>query len=87
MRRILLFFVALAVALVGTSAVFVYVSRADARAMAGQQPVKVLTVGEAVVAAGTTVARLREQKLLEVREMPRSAVPAGALTDLEGLED
>ncbi len=86
MRRLVLFLVALAVALAGTGAVFVYVSRADARAMADQQPVEVL-VAVKDVPAGTTAGAAFDEGLIELQALPRIAVPRGAAESVAAFAD
>lgn len=82
MKRVLLFVVALLLALVGTGAVYAYVNKAEARAVAGQKPVSVL-VAKAFIAAGTTGRAAKE--LMGPKLMPRSLVPPGALTNADSI--
>ncbi len=77
-RRTGLFLLALALALFGTGAVFVYVSRVDARAVAQQQPVEVL-VATGTIAAGTSAEEAEKAQLFETKALASSSVPAGAL--------
>src|SRR5688572_2138630 len=81
-RRLGLFAAALVVALLGTSAVFAYVSRVESRATAGQQPVEIL-VAAARIPEGTTADAAVAQKLVSVQSLPRKSVPEGALTNLQ----
>ncbi|HWH28524.1 MAG TPA: Flp pilus assembly protein CpaB [Mycobacteriales bacterium] len=83
-RRIGLLAVALVVALFGTAAVFTYVSRMEARTLAGAEPVSVL-VAAAQIPSGTSGDSVAASKLVEVVSMPRKAVPEGALTTLDGI--
>lgn len=83
-RRLGLLAVALVVALLGTTAVFSYVSRIESRAAAGAEMVDVLTAA-AQIPAGTTAEAALAGELVKVRAMPRSAVPEGALTSLDGI--
>ena len=79
-RRVLLFVGAVLLALVGTGLVFAYASSADRRALEGQQPVPVLVAVE-TIPAETPVSAAEEQGLFELTELPRAAVPPGALSD------
>jgi pilus assembly protein CpaB len=81
-RRIGLLAVALVIALVGTFAVFSYVSRVEAKTLTGAQPVDVLVAAERLT-SGTTGAAAAKSELIEVVSMPRKSVPEGALTDLK----
>lgn len=83
-RRIGLFVVAVLTALFGTGLVYAYASSADSRALEGQEPVEVL-VAVKTVPAETVAAQAQEDGLLALRQLPRSAVPAGALTDLDAV--
>jgi pilus assembly protein CpaB len=82
-RRLVLFVVAFLVAITGTGAVFVYVSQADSRAVAGQQLVRVLVANKHVT-AGAVAGSLLTKNQVTVRSLPRSSVPADALQDLAG---
>lgn len=81
-RRLGLLAVALAVAVLGTSAVFSYVNKVEAQTLNGAEPVDVLVAAERL-AAGTTGAAAAQGELVEVVAMPRAAVPEGALTSLD----
>lgn len=78
-RRTGLFLLALALALFGTGAVFVYVSRVDARAIADQQPVEVL-VATGTIEAGMSLEEAVAADLLERKALASNSVPAGALS-------
>src|SRR5690242_19214526 len=78
-RRFLLFLSAVLIALVGVGAVFTYAHGADARAMSGQEPVKVL-VAKTKIPAGTTADQAKSMTSQEL--LPAKAVPQGALDDL-----
>jgi len=80
-RRLALIAVALTLALVGTSMVFAYVNRADARAVAGLQPVKAYVAVKTVV-SGTSLQQAVDRQLVEQQTFSRKTVPAGAVTDL-----
>lgn len=79
-RRLILFTLALVLALGGTGAVLLYASNADARALAGQETVEVL-VASAEVAAGARAEEVKDK--VELTTLPRTAVPAAAMTDLD----
>jgi pilus assembly protein CpaB len=81
-RRFGLLAVALVVALLGTFAVFSYVSRVEAKTLDGAQPVDVLVASERLV-AGTSGKALATSKLVQLVPMPRKSVPEGALTALD----
>ncbi|MFP5219099.1 MAG: Flp pilus assembly protein CpaB [Actinomycetes bacterium] len=83
-RRFGLLSVAILVALLGTAAVFSYVSKVEAKTLAGAEPVDVLVAAQQLP-SGTSADALAASKLLEVRSVPRKAVPEGALTTLEGI--
>jgi pilus assembly protein CpaB len=84
-RRFGLLAVALVVALLGTFAVFSYVSKVEAKTLTGAEPVDVLVATERV-ASGTTGASLSKGEAVEVLTMPRKAVPEGALISLDGVK-
>lgn len=83
MRRILIVALALLLAVVGGVVTFSYAAGADARAMAGMQPTRVLVVAEPI-AEGTAAEDLAG--LVTTAEVPASAVVPGALADLSTLE-
>lgn len=85
-RRLVLFLLALAIALMGSGAVFAYASHAEDRAMADQEPIELLVARE-TIPAGTSAGKAQELGLVEPFKMPRRAVPEGALTDLEAVKD
>lgn len=74
---------ALLLAVTGAILLFVYVQGASARAQAGLEPVDVLVVKEQVP-AGTKTSDLAGK--LHVESIPKSAVPEGALTNLDQQE-
>lgn len=84
--RILLIVAAVVVAAVGALLVLLYADRADDRAIARLEPLDVLVVISAVP-AGTTVAAAQEAGAFDLREIPRSAVVPGALTELTAVAD
>jgi pilus assembly protein CpaB len=77
---------ALIVALFGTSAVYAYVNRVEAKTVDSSSPVTVL-VAAAQIPAGTTGAVASQSKLVTSTTMPKRNVPAGALTDLSPVAD
>jgi pilus assembly protein CpaB len=78
-RRVLTIVLAVALAVTGTLAVLVYVNRADARAVAGQQAVTVLVADEAIP-SGTTGSAAKA--LLREETLPASSVSTDAVTEL-----
>lgn len=80
-RRTVLLIAAILVAALGTTAVFLYASRAEDAAFAAQSPVQVL-VATAGIASGTSGATVSSQGSVELKQLPAAAVPAGALSDL-----
>ncbi|MGX1160152.1 pilus assembly protein CpaB [Arthrobacter sp. SLBN-100] len=74
---------ALLLAVVGAVLLFVYVQGASARAQAGLEPVNVLVVTEQVP-AGTKSSDLASK--IRIESIPKSAVPEGALTNLDQQE-
>lgn len=85
-RRVALLIAALIVALFGTSAVYAYVNRVEAKTVNASMPVSVL-VATAQLPAGTTGAVVAQSKLAKVTTMPRRNVPNGVLTDLAAVAD
>ncbi len=83
-RRFGLLAVALVVALLGTFAVFSYVSKVEAKTLTGAEPVDVLVASERLV-AGTSGKALAAGELVQLVPMPRKSVPEGALTALDGV--
>jgi pilus assembly protein CpaB len=83
-RRIGLLAVALVVAMLGTFAVFSYVSRVEAKTLSGAEPVDVLVASERLL-AGTAGKAVAASQLVQLVPMPRKSVPEGALTSLEGV--
>lgn len=83
-RRFGLLLAAILVALFGTAAVFSYVSKIETNTLAGAEPVDVLVAAQQIP-SGTSAEALAASELLEVRSVPRKAVPEGALTTLDGI--
>ncbi|BCB78834.1 hypothetical protein GCM10022251_44430 [Phytohabitans flavus] len=75
-RRILAAFVALLFAAIGTTAVLLYVRRADDRAVAATSAVTVL-VAKQRIPAGTTGESIRSSGLVEPVRMPAGSLPDG----------
>ena len=78
-RRALTIALAVLLAVLGTVGVLAYVSKANARALAGQQAVTVL-IARHHIPAGTSAADAQAQGLLGTERLPSSSVPADALT-------
>jgi Flp pilus assembly protein CpaB len=72
----------LLLAVLGTSAVLLYVGKADARAVAGKRAVTVLVAAKKVP-AGTSAHDADQDGLLRKEEMPAETVPADTLTDVD----
>jgi pilus assembly protein CpaB len=85
-RRLALLIAAVLVAALGTTLVFAYVQKADDRAIADQDPVKVL-VAKISVAAGTRVIDAANAGSFETKELPQSAVPPGALSSTDPIRE
>lgn len=83
-RRLGLLLAALIVAVFGTSAVYAYVNRVEAKTVDAGAPISVL-VAAAPIPAGTTGAVVAQSKLVKVTTMPKRNVPVGALTDLSAV--
>lgn len=81
-RRLGLLAAALVVALLGTTAIFSYVNKVEANAVAGAEMVDVLVAAQRMP-AGTSAASATKAKLVQVGSLPRKSVPEGAITDLE----
>lgn len=80
-RRTVLLVVALLVAAVGTSLVFVYVNGVNERALADQKPVKVL-VATTTIAAGTSAADAAKAGAFQLQEVGAASAAPGALSDI-----
>lgn len=85
-RRLALLIAAVLVAALGTSLVFVYVRNADNRAVADQKPVTVL-VAKTSIAAGTRVSDAAASGAFQTKELPKAAVPDGALSSVDPIKD
>jgi len=80
-RRIGLLLAALVVAVFGTSAVYAYVNRVEAKTVNANTLVKVLVATDAIP-SGTTGAVISQNNLAVFKTMPKRNVPPGSLTDL-----
>jgi pilus assembly protein CpaB len=85
-RRLALLIAAVLVAALGTVLVFVYVQKADDRALADQKPVKVL-VAKTAVSAGTRVIDAANAGSFLEKEIPASALVPGALSSIDPVKD
>ncbi|MEU4194822.1 RcpC/CpaB family pilus assembly protein [Kribbella sp. NPDC026611] len=83
-RRVLTIVLAVALAVLGTFAVLVYVNKADARAVAGQQAVTVLVAGKAIP-QGTPVHEAKAS--LHQETLPASSVSTDALTEITAAQE
>ncbi|WP_433201906.1 Flp pilus assembly protein CpaB [Dactylosporangium sp. CS-047395] len=81
-RRLLLALAAFALACVSIVLMAAYVRGADARAVAGREPVRVYVAAKRVP-AGTTAARLRDDGDIELVVMPAATVPENALQSID----
>jgi pilus assembly protein CpaB len=80
-RRIVAVVVALLLAIVGTTAVFSYVKRSDARAVEAQEPVKVF-IATKLIPKGTKAKDAIAKGLMEAQPIPRRALPTDAMSAL-----
>lgn len=85
-RRAGLLVAALIVAVFGTSAVYAYVNRVEAKTVDAGSPVDVF-VAAGQISAGTSGAVVSQNKLATLTSVPKKNIPAGALTDLSGVAD
>lgn len=85
-RRTVLLFASIMVAALGTLMVFMYASKAQSAAAAGQSPVEVLVAKDAI-AAGSSGAAIMASGDVELKTLPRASVPDGALSDVTGVKD
>lgn len=83
-RRVIAAIAALLLAGMGAALIFTWVSNADARAMAGQDPTDVLVVVKDAP-LGTLGRNLTPY--VEVRKLPKSAIAANALASLNDVQD
>jgi pilus assembly protein CpaB len=80
-RRTVIILLALVLAIGGAGLVFWYVSRADDRAIADEQPTTVW-VAEQVVPSGTTLKDAESNGLITETKVPAKAVPTNAVTEI-----
>jgi len=83
-RKTVLLIVAVVIAALGASLVYLYVRGVDDRAIADQAPVEVLTV-TAEIAAGETVDEAQAAGKLAISQVPSSQLLPGALADTDGI--
>ena len=84
-RRTTLMLVAIVVAALGSTLVFLYVQGINDRAIADQEPVEVLTAKEDI-AAGESIDDALAAGKLELTDVPKVNILPGALTTTDGLE-
>jgi pilus assembly protein CpaB len=85
-RRLALLIAAVLVAALGTTLVFVYVQKADDRALADQKPVKVL-IAKTAISGGTRVIDAATAGAFLEKEIPESAIVPGALSSIDPVKD
>lgn len=85
-RRLALLIAAVLVAAIGTTLVFVYVKKADDRALADQEPVTVL-VAKTTIAAGTRALDAATAGSFETKQLPQLAVAPGALSAVDPIKE
>ena len=85
-RRIALLLVAVVIAAVGTTLVFIYANNANNRALADQNPVEVL-VAKNTIGAGTSIHDAIASGDLSLKKLPKVAVIPGALSDVSTIGD
>lgn len=85
-RRIVLLVVAIVIAAVGAALVFMYVRGVSEKAVAEQEPVRVLTATE-LITAGESAAEAQSSGKLALTEIPEVNVIAGALTSVDNLSN
>jgi pilus assembly protein CpaB len=83
-RRVLTIVLAVALAVLGTVAVLVYVNQADARAVAGQKAVTVL-VASKTIPSGTTASDAKSS--LHTETLPASSVSSEAVAEITADQD
>ncbi|MCI0686430.1 MAG: RcpC/CpaB family pilus assembly protein [Sporichthyaceae bacterium] len=85
-RRLALMFTAVVIAAAGTLMVFLYVQRADARALADQDPIRVLTA-TSVIPAGTSMRQAQTNGHLEERVVARSSAVDQPVASIVGFQE
>ena len=83
--RVLAVLIAVVLALVATAALVVYINGADRRAIADQEPVRILVASENIK-AGTSAEDALTRKLIEEKEVPRRSAVAGGFRNVRQLE-
>lgn len=83
-RRSVLLIVAIVIAALGATLVFLYVQGINDRAVADQQPVKVLSA-TSQIEAGETIEAAQSAGKLDLVDIPRANVLPGALTSTDSL--
>jgi pilus assembly protein CpaB len=83
-RRTVLLIAALVVAALGTTMVFLYVNGVDDRALAKQQPVRVL-VAKKMIPAGTSVEDANKNASFERKTISQDSVVPGAVSATTGM--
>ncbi|MGB8021495.1 MAG: Flp pilus assembly protein CpaB [Candidatus Nanopelagicales bacterium] len=83
-RRTVLLVASVMVAALGTLMVFLYASKAQSAAAAGQSPVEVLVATDSIP-AGSTGAAIMASGDVELRTLPKASVPEGALSNVTGV--
>lgn len=84
-RRTTLMLVAIVVAALGSTLVFLYVQGINDRAIADQEPVEVLTA-KSDIAAGESIDDALAAGKLELTEVPKVNILPGALTTTDGMD-
>jgi len=85
-RRTVLLIVAVLIAALGTTLVFVYANNANDRALADQKPVKVL-FAKSAIAPGVSASDASKAGAFELREIASKSVAPGALSDITPIAD
>jgi pilus assembly protein CpaB len=85
-RRTVLLIAAIVVAAVGTTMIFLYVNGINDRAVADQQPVKVL-VAKTTIPSGTTAADAAKAGAFELQNIAKKQVAQGALSDIQPISN
>ena len=83
--RVLAVLIAVVLALVATAALVVYVNGADRRAIADQEPVRILVAADNIK-AGTSGEDAQNRNLIEEREVPQKSAVSGGFRNVRQLE-
>lgn len=81
-RSLVAALVAVVLAVIGCVSVLFYVSGAESRALTGKDPVKVVIAAK-TIPSGTSGATIRNGGYVKTVAMPRSSVPADAMSELD----